>query len=313
MEARKLSYTVTTVKIAPRLIDETPVKLKTMGNIQEISFVRYMNASCPIRLLDKDFYLDKRTGEVLACRHIENRSQSLGQVAQSLKRLRELINSNVVNVAEWKWITLTYADNMTDSKRLYLDFKNFMKRFKYHFSKYKIDYIIACEPQARGAWHVHALIGFNETAPFIPNDEIAKLWSHGFTKTNKLDGIDNVGAYLTAYLGDIELNKVNVSSLKEKGCNLTKNALEHKIEVKTINDTKYIKGGRLYMYPPNFNLYRFSRSCKKPLIEKLEYFDAKIKVGVQKPTFKVCKEFYDSNTGFRNTYYYEQYNILRKE
>ena len=66
------------------------------------------------------------------------------------------------------------------------------------------------------------------------------------------------------------------------------------------------------MYPPNFNLYRFSRGIKKPIVSYMDYFDAKIKVGFCKqPTFKQCSSVEDLKNGFKNIYVYEYYNKLR--
>lgn len=48
---------------------------------------------------------------------------------------------------------------------------------------------------------------FPGKAPYIPNDEMAEIWGQGFTKTRRLDNVDNVGAYLTAYLGDMEIHE----------------------------------------------------------------------------------------------------------
>lgn len=300
--------------------NDYPVKLKHMGNIKEISFSMRKNTFCPIRLIDKDHYvkIDFNTGEIsdlYDCNHIDNRSQNLQSVSQSQKRLREIINTNVVDPNQWKWITLTYSENMTDSKRLYHDFEKFMKRLRYKYNQYKIDYIVAAEPQARGAWHLHVLLGFNQTAPYIENHWIFHLWKQGFTKTQKLIDIDNIGAYLSAYLGDMEMTKENIQSLKENGFKMPKNTSELIVkEVESDGKTKkYIKGARLYMYPPKFNMYRCSTGIKKPVIEELDYFDAKIKIGFEhKPTFKSCRYLEDLDNHFNNIVAYEQYNIKRQ-
>lgn len=247
------------------LDDDAIVKLKTMGNISQISYTQKINRFCPILLIDKDHYvkIDYSTGElsdVYECNHIKNRSENIFQVGQSLKRLRDLINTNVVDAKQWKWITLTYGDNMTNTTKLYNDFKNFMKRLKNHFYNFKLDYIVACEPQGRGAWHMHLLLCFNTNAPFIPNDTIWKLWSpkgyklhRDFTKTQDLDDIDNVGAYLTAYLGDMELTEENLHELAKTSPIMAKNILNCNVPIKEIIDDmdlpkRYIKGARLYMY-----------------------------------------------------------------
>ena len=66
------------------------------------------------------------TGEIKQAQHIESRADNKLQVSQSLKRLRDYINTNVVDVNKCKWITLTYKENMTDTKRLYKDFEKFV-------------------------------------------------------------------------------------------------------------------------------------------------------------------------------------------
>jgi hypothetical protein len=291
------------------------ITFKEMGNIYEIDFSSRKNYCPQIQLLDKDHYLNLKTGEVIECKHIVNRSENKFQVGQSLKRLRDLINTNVIDTRYWKWITLTYAKNMQDTKQLYKDFEKFMKRVRYRFNKFNIEYIIACEPQARGAWHIHLLLGFDKIAPFIPNATIEELWGNGFTKTTQLDNIDNVGAYLTAYLGDMELTEENISILVKKGLELTKNDIKEVSEldgIKLKEPKSFIKGGRLYMYPPKFNLYRASRGMKKPKVEKMPYYDAKKKVGSLKPTYTSCINITDTNNNFSNQYYYEYYNKVRE-
>lgn len=299
------------LKIEPQHL----VSVKRMGSIYEICYCEHSNRSATIQLIDKDHYINLQSGIVFECNHIENRSQSKAQISQSLKRLRDLINNNVIEPKNWKWITLTYRENMQDTKKLYRDFQKFMQRLRYKYNKYNIDYIIACEPQGRGAWHIHLLLGFNTTAPYIANKEIEMLWQLGFTKTQKLNDIDNIGAYLTAYLGDIELNDNNITLLKENGVNVSKMVLKevNQIEGIALKEPKsFIKGGRLYMYPPNFNLYRFSRGIKKPIKEYWEYKQIKEKVGLGQPTYSNCISLIDTDLNYNNKIIYEYYNTKRK-
>lgn len=288
---------------------EDLVTLKSMGNIYEICYIQKRNNKITTQLLDKDHYFNKETGEVFECNHIKNRSENKFQVGQSLKRLRDLINTNVVEPKNCKWITLTYAKNMKDTKQLYKDFQKFIQKIRYQYKKYKIEYIVACEPQARGAWHMHLILIFDIVAPFIPNATIEKLWEQGFTKTNDLDNIDNVGAYLTAYLGDMELNEENIQELNKQGLNASK------MEIKEVNKVdnviletpkSFIKGGRLYMYPPKFNLYRTSRGIKQPTKQFFSYHVAKEKVGLRLPTYS--KGFVIQDNSFTNEIIYEYYN-----
>lgn len=299
------------LKIEPQHL----VSVKHMGSIYEICYCEHSNKSATIQLIDKDHYINLQNGLVLECNHIDNRSESKAQISQSLKRLRDLINNNVIEPKNWKWITLTYKENMQDTKRLYRDFQKFMQRLRYKYNKYNIDYIIACEPQGRGAWHIHLLLCFNATAPYISNKEIEILWQQGFTKTQKLNDIDNIGAYLTAYLGDIEYTNDNISLLKKNGVNVSNLTLKEVNEIEGIKLKEpkcFIKGGRLYMYPPNFNLYRFSRGIKKPTKEYWEYKQIKEKIGLGQPTYSNGITLLDTNLNYNNKIIYEYYNTKRK-
>ena len=74
------------------------------------------------------------------------------------------------------------------------------------------------EPQGRGAWHAHLVMIFDDKAPYIDNKFMADTWGHGFTTTKKLEDVDNVGAYLTAYLGDMDMLEFqNLSEEEQNG------------------------------------------------------------------------------------------------
>nr|WP_243031225.1 helitron helicase-like domain-containing protein [Butyricicoccus sp. AF22-28AC] len=183
--------------------------VKRCGNVIEVRYMR----STPCAVIEKvnaDLYVDKRTGEVKEFCHSANRADSKASVAQSLRKLRDLINANLTAPETALWVTLTYKENMRDERRVYEDFRRFWQRFRYYLKKHEYrpaEYITAAEPQGRGAWHLHCLFLFPEKAPFIPNADMARIWGHGFTKTKSLQGIDNPGLYLTAYLGDMELSE----------------------------------------------------------------------------------------------------------
>lgn len=292
-------------KIEYKIDKHNLVSVKKMGHIYELCYTEHKNTKATIKLLDKEHYALMSTGEVFECNHIENRADNKAQVSQSLKRLRDYINTNVIDVSCCKWITLTYKENMQDTKKLYIDFKNFIKRFKYKYGHF--EYIVAMEPQARGAWHCHCIIIFNKKAPFIPNNIIENLWQHGFTKTNKLDDIDNIGAYLTAYLGDIEYSEEYGN---EKQYNIK--VVEEIGNMKLKKPKKFIKGGRLYMYPPNFNLYRISRGIKKPEKEYYQYSYIKEKAGLRLPTYSKAIQLTDIEKNFSNKIIYEYYNTKRQ-
>ena len=294
--------------VRPEVAD-MPVTLKISGNILEVKYMRSVPGS-PIRKLDQDHGVDLRTGEVIEYKHNANRASDKASVAQSLRKLRDIINANLENPDTALWVTLTYAENMRDTKRLYEDYRRFWQRFRYYLHKQNYpgaEYITAAEPQARGAWHLHGLFLFPCKAPFIPNTDIAKLWGHGFTKTKSLKGIDNPGLYLTAYLGDMELTEA-ISSGKTHG-RIT--------EVDSTDDQgnrkkkAVIKGARLYLYPPGFNLYRCSRGVKRPQVYQTTEAEAMEIVGAAPVTYEKTISITDGSGEVRNIINYRQYNKAR--
>jgi len=283
------------------------VQVKMTGNITEI---RYMSIqpSAKIQKLDKDRYVMLETGEIKEFNHTEKRIENKTNIKQSIKRLRDLINTNVTNAKNCLWITLTYAENMQDKDRLYNDFRKFNMKLKYyikakHLPKY--EYIVCAEPQKRGAWHFHLLLIFDEAAPFIHNDILAKTWGHGFTKTTALKNVDNIGAYLSAYLADIELTETDMHNLKNIKNNDLK-TITHNGESKAI-----IKGARLKLYPTGFRLYRTSRGIKQPIIENCTNYKAMKKVQNSTMTYEKTIQLIDDNNKIINTINYRHFNQLR--
>lgn len=293
--------------------DYEEIRVKEMGNIVELMYTERKNHQIFIKKISDDEYIDLRTGEVKQCNKIDNRAGNLNSVRQSLGRLRDLLNTNITDVKKCRWVTLTYAENMTDPKRLYEDFKNFNKRMKYALSKegHKYEYIVCMEPQGRGAWHAHLVMIFEEQAPYIDNKFMADTWGNGFTVTKKLEDVDNVGAYLTAYLGDMEISEFK--NLSEEEQNSMKIFGIKEVEVKGSSEKKSIlKGARLHMYPPKFNLYRASRGIKKPVVIYETEKNAQKKVSAGTLTFEKTIELSDSDSQFSNTINYRHYNLIRK-
>lgn len=298
------------------LSDISETRVTTMGYITEVVAMQKHCSGPPILRIDKDHYVDLRTGEYCEYEHIKSRAESTDSIRRTLARIRALINTNVTIPENCRWVTLTYAENMTDTKRLYNDFKKFWQKFLRWCRKSgyeKPEYIAVEEPQGRGAWHIHAFFIWNGKAPFISNDEVmGKLWGHGFTKTKAIDNCDNIGAYFSAYLGDMPLDEVQQLSSSEQACALTGTRIEEKEfvdEQGNIKKKKFVKGGRLFLYPPKMNIIRCSSGIKQPTVERMTLSDAKKKVRSAKQTFSrayeivaddgasiniVCKSYYNS-------------------
>lgn len=285
------------------------VAFKLMNNIIEVCYCSNRNSKSNIINIDKDFYYLVATGEVKEKNHIKSRAEDLASVSQSLKRLRDYINFNVSDPDSCLWVTLTYKENMTDTKRLYKDFVNFVKRFKYKYGKF--EYIVACEPQGRGAWHLHCIFIFPNKKPYVPNNELASCWGQGFTKTKRLNNVDNIGAYITAYLGDIDYNEA--VRLKIDPFSYELKEIDEIDGEKLKVPKKVLKGARMVLYPPKFNLYRISKGIKKPLIEMMTYKEAKEKIGNHVPTYSNGLSLIlpsATNNSFKKIIY-EYYNTKR--
>lgn len=276
------------------------VRYKKTGNVSEILFMSTRSRGSQIKKLNKEEYIVLKSGLVLNFNHIENRADDLKSVARSLALGRDMINSNVDDPKNCRWLTLTYAENMTDPKRLWLNFKVFIRDARNKYGKF--EYITAAEPQGRGAWHMHTLLIFDHKAPFMKNEDISDLWAQGFVTVKKIDDVDNVGAYLTAYLGDYALEDYDGNINGIKGI---------KTAVVNGKEKKFVKGGRLHMYPPGFHIFRWSRGVRRPEVERMKYEKAKEKVGTAIPTYTETKTLTDEKSGFESILSREYYNIHR--
>lgn len=264
-------------------------------------------------------------------RSTENRSQSANEIRKTFKRLRALINTNVTDPRFCKFITLTYKENMTDCEKLRHDLSLFMKRFRYYINNltnkkgHKLgldfEYISVIEPQERGAWHAHIIFCFNKQIRFIDNAEVARIWSHGFTTTRRIDNVDNVGAYLTAYLADIPLSdnvdseslkylQSEASSIHVKECSVP--CYDSAGNPKGKEKKKFIKGGRLHLYPKGFHLYRCSKGIKRPVTEYITYKEVLSRLGLNASLTFHKSIFISDGQYFENTLTYMYFNSKRK-
>ena len=301
------------IKKIPNINPESSdmVKVKQTGNITEIQFTR-ANAGSPIQKIDKDHGIDKRTGELVEYQHNSSRAGDKASVAQSLRKLRDIINANLTDPATALWCTITYKSNMRDTQQLYDDFHAFWKRFRRYLEKQghpPAEYIAAAEPQGRGAWHLHCLFLFPGKAPFIPNADVARLWGHGFTKTKGLQGVDNPGLYLPAYIGDMELDKAisagtfDVRRLSEAEAEDEQGRKKRKA---------IIKGARLHLYPSGFNLFRCSRGVKQPEVQYMTEGEAQELIRTAPLVFEKTIAVMDSAGQTVNVINYRQYNRARQ-
>lgn len=335
--SEKPKVTFNKLKKSKQIHEGHTVRATQMNHILEVlSLTKEPTALLKFQKLDKYRYYDKETGEIFEYNISENRGDNIAGLKETFRKIRHLINNNFTGASNELFITLSYAENMTDRQRLMRDFEVFMKRFRRKYPD--TDYLSVVEPQARGAWHCHVLIRFNCLEKiFIKNNEvIAPMWGHGFTKTKSLKNVDNIGAYLNAYLTDIEVCEENFKDIMRAqaynedafmtvetndGQALTiKNHDKVKLEFvekevdeggKKVKKT-FAKGARLHMYPSGMNLYRCSRGIKNPETVKMEYGEVKKIVGSTTPNYSRTIELSQEERVI-NSITYEQYNLKRKK
>ena len=252
------------------------VKRKICGNIVEVFWQRLQSGNTHTHRINKDMYFDDRTGEVFNYNHSNGRMDDAYKLFSSFKKGRDVINANCVDVSKIRFLTLTYRQNMMDTKKLYHDFDNFNRRLRTKVGHY--EYITAVEPQGRGAWHLHVILIF-KSVPFLPVEFIQATWRHGFVKIERVDGVDNVGAYLTSYLTDIDGKKY----------------------------------ARLSMYPAGFHPFRWSRGIHKPIVETVPYSQILGEYKDLAPTYKKSLFLSDKDSDKSNQLSYIYYNTLRKD
>lgn len=104
--------------------EDAAVRLKKCGLISEIRY-QTSNVGGNIRKLDKEHYINAATGEVKQFHHTNTRADCKISLSRSMQHLRDLINCNTAEPENCLWVTLTYRENMRDTRRLYDDLRKF--------------------------------------------------------------------------------------------------------------------------------------------------------------------------------------------
>lgn len=237
--------------------------------------------------------------QILMYEHSQTKADDACQqsVKRSLQKIRQLINTNCVDAEKLHWVTLTYAENMTDTEQLKRDFQTFWQRFTRWCKKqgYPVpEYITVVEPQGRGAWHCHCFFIWSCPRPYIPNNSVlAPMWGKGFVQIKGCDDkCDNVGAYFSAYLSDMSLDEYQRSDAAQtsgKSFEVVDKSVTVDRDGQPVpkTDKKFVKGARLVLYPPNMRIYRISRGIRQPEVKVLTQKQAeKEKAQAGKLTFQ---------------------------
>lgn len=261
-------------------------RITTAGNITRVRESLYTPHN-NVRKLDKQTYCYTPTGEVREYRQSTEHRTTSGSLRRTFAHLRDLIRCNFNGDSSELWITLTYALNERNPATVSHDWDLYYKRLK-RYIKTPLKYIAVLEPQERGAWHIHLLLGTTDGTPlFIPDNKNRALWSHGITQTVRLRNADDIGAYYQTYFTDL----------------LT-------------DDHKRKKAARLPLYPQGMKFYRSSQNLKKPTIADVPRNDIARYMGGEKvpqsQTIVLLRlKQDDGTTRIINAYRYTVYNTDR--
>lgn len=149
------------------------------------------------------------------------------QKQQKIRRdtIRRLITQNFTQNHS-KFITLTFAHNITDVKEANHEYKKFIQRLKVRYPELK--YVSIIEFQKQGRVHYHMICNL----PYIKSKELSNIWGNGFIKINSIDKVDNIGAYVVKYMTKENIDD-RLQGLKAYNCS---KGLERPTEIKTWQD-----------------------------------------------------------------------------
>ena len=308
MEKERLNKEVASISLSD------VVTVTKMGHITEIQYMQKMNHTATIKKLSKDEYCDLATGEIKEFKHMDVRTDSYNSLRQTFKKLRYLINNNFRGRKNELFVTLTFKPDETgwrpmvgDNKYLSKCFTAFNRKLQAKYGVENVQFIRVLEPHADGHAHYHVLLRFDGyNSIYISNDELAEMWGKGHVTVHSLKNVDNIGAYVSAYLTDVEFNEETDAATVFKAMQE-----DRQLEIKTVDgqEKKFIKGGRLHMYPSGKQIYNKSKEMSMPERETMTYKKAKKIVGSAKPHY--AKKYEIESEDFTNTVIFEQYNSER--
>jgi hypothetical protein len=282
-----------------RLSYDRPVKATVAGNVVDLVQTAVDPKEIPTVAIGKNAsgnleYVDKRTGEIIEAKRSETRGAAMSEkeLRKSFRKMREIANANFFGDRNEIMVTLTYKENMQDSKKLYKDMEKFVKKAKRALGEIK--YLAAVEPQERGAWHAHMLIKqLNAHSTYWPASDVADLWGHGYVKVTRLQKVDNVGAYLTAYL----------SNTADGGAEELRKKMQEIMEAGDEVPKHIIKGARMSWYPRGTHIYRASKNCERPEPKKMRPHSADLQsvtAGAYPRYAQVTKIYAEDSDGHRH-------------
>ena len=246
---------------ASTISKDTPARITIAGGVVTVTASSQGGrAPATVRIAGGQ-YARRDTGEIIcpdACLDGGEDTPHVRDLRASMAVLRDIIRAGVKPGSVWT--THTYRALVRDPAAVYADWKAYIRWVREVYLHRQVEYITAIEPQARGSWHIHGILIPPSSDPeplYIPQAEALAAWrriaarrmpegdarTSGGVHLHRIeDGGDDLGAYLSAYLGDVGGKK----------------------------------GGRWAFYPPHMRFWRCSRGVERPrIIEGLTLEEAR--------------------------------------
>jgi len=149
-----------------------------------------------------------------------------------------LVKANIDGTSKPLLITLTYAENLTDLRQGYKDFRSFIKSLRYKYGQ-EFSYIAVPEFQRRGAVHFHALFWSLPDSVFTQQRitrVVDRIWAKGFVYMKQTDGSPKLSTYLAKYMSKSYLD----SRLTNQKCYVSSMNIKRPIIQEIMTSINYI-------------------------------------------------------------------------
>lgn len=144
-----------------------------------------------------------RGGRLSGCNSSDNDKNREVTLQRARRELIRIVNANFGAYGKYfsaKFLTLTFREDIKDLRQANDEFRKFIKRLNYKLFKTKsgnIRYTAVPEFTKKGRVHYHVIL-YN--LPYVNSRVFEQVWRNGFIKINKINNVDNVGAYIAKYM-----------------------------------------------------------------------------------------------------------------
>jgi hypothetical protein len=148
-----------------------------------------------------------KPGKRGGAREPKKREARMDNTFRAKRTVRRLINANVDRHSgeknRDKFLTLTFAENMTDIQQANRHFHSFVKKLRYHHGDFEYVGVPQIQWQRYDkygvkVWHHHvAMFG----PPYVPQKELVEEWGHGMVSIEAMEAYENPGSYMSRYMG----------------------------------------------------------------------------------------------------------------